>query len=121
MIELTDSCEKTIVTANEIRDELVANLPLVIESPTVPHLNEEERAKVVEKLVWLVNNEYRARFYYSMAIVAALRPGTPDNPTRLTPLVMKWAGIRKLPEYKEPTQKIGEAKNGRVLRSGKSL
>lgn len=121
MLELTDESDKAVASANIIRNELFTNLPLVLESPHLPQLSQNEKDKVIEKLVWLANNEYRARFYSSMAIVAALRPGTPESPTRLTPLVTKWAGVRKLPQYKEKTQKIGGAKNGRVLRSGKSL
>ncbi len=121
MLELTDECKKMIEMATSIRDNLFKNLPLVLESPHLPQLNEDQKYKVIEKLVWLANNEYRAKFYSSMSIVAALRPGTAESPTRLTPLVTKWAGVRKMPQYKEPTQKVKGAKNGRVLRSGKSL
>jgi hypothetical protein len=121
MIELTGK-DDGLVQANEIRDNVFKYLPLILEAPHSPTLNEEQKNKVIEKLVFLANEEYRSGFYLcSLTLTASLRPGTGDSPTKLSPLVLKWAGLRKILQYKEPTQQIKGAKNGRVLRSGKSL
>lgn len=122
MIELAGDVERLVNHGNEIRDHIFKYLPLILESPHIPKLTDEQKTKVIDKLAYLAKFEYRASFYVcSLLITSDLRPGTPDNPTKLTPLVLKWAGVHKPFQYKEPTQKIGEAKNGRVLKSGKSL
>lgn len=121
MITLEGS-EQDLATAIAVRDEVMQYLPLVLEAPHRPQLTEEQKFKIIEKLVYLANHEYKAAYYRnSLILTATLRPGTTDNPTRLSLMVLKWAGYIKMAPYKEPRQKIGNARNGRVIRDAKGL
>jgi hypothetical protein len=111
-----------IEKGNELRDRLMKNMPLVLQNPHIPSLLEEQKEKIIDKLVWLANNEYRAQFYQNIVgAIASLDPGIPESPHKLWPTFLKWAGIKKLPKYKEPIPTIGNAKNGRVIRGTKGL
>lgn len=117
-----EGSEKDLETGNRVRDDVMRYLPLVLEAPHHPQLTEEQKTKIIEKLVYLANYEYKAAYYRNALILtASLRPGTVDSPTRLSPMVLKWVGYIKMATYKEPRQKMSNAKNGRVIRSAKGL
>jgi hypothetical protein len=117
-----EGSEKDLETGIRVRDEVMQYLPLVLEAPHRPQLTEEQKNKIIEKLVYLANHEYKAAYYRNALILtASLRPGTVDSPTRLSPMVLKWVGYIKMAPYKEPQQKIRNAKNGRIIRNAKGL
>jgi len=121
MIALQGS-EKSIETATKVRDDIALYLPQVLDAPHIPALNEQQKNKVLEKLVWTINNEDRATYYANVLWgAAAMRPGTTEKPTKITNTVLKWAGKISSPKYKEPKQKIPNAKNGRIIRDPKGL
>jgi hypothetical protein len=121
MIPLTGNTEEIVKAGTILRDRIFQRLPLVLNFPHLPQLTETEKNKIIDKLTWLANHEERASFYLQYETIANLRPGTIEEPTKLTPTIIKWAGKVKTPDYKEPKQKIGNAKNGRIIRDAKGL
>ena len=118
MIEITGSNDpEKLPTANTVRKNLFEFLPQILNGPHEPELTQDEKDLVTDKLLWLVENEYRCSYWNSVAMFAStLRPGTANEPTKLSPLILKWAGRFKGVKYREQTAKAKHAANGRVIR-----
>lgn len=121
LLQLDARNPKELAVAEEIRRDILEFLPLVLEAPHFPPLTADEKQTIHLKLAFLRTQETRASYFGNVAGISYLRPGTVEAPTKLTPQLMRWAGRRGMPKYKEPKQQIPGAKNGRILKTGKGL
>jgi hypothetical protein len=113
-----DALEK----ASAIRDQFLENIMGKVNHPQAfPQLTDEQKQKVLDKITYLLQNEPRPRFW--LALVEQLEPNFRNDKEMIRPMVLKWAGVIKIkkPSEGDGQQTIGNAKNGRVIRSSKGL
>lgn len=111
--------ERLVTAAEEYRATFLEFMTNVMKSHK-PQLTEDEQQIVMEKVVRLINEEYRATTW-----IVSIQQGMPtrviDGFYMLTPTILKWAGRKKPGKYKEFEQPIPVCKNGRVIRNAKGL
>ena len=111
--------DKLVEAAEAFRSTFLEFMTNVMKSHK-PQLTEDEQQSVMEKVVRLIDEEYRATTWV-VSIQQAMPTHFVDGFWTLTPTVLKWAGRRKIPGYKELENKIPASKNGRVIRNAKGL
>lgn len=121
--EITDSNvpPNYVQQAKDIQFRFFDCILAQVENPEVtPKLTPEQKETLCAKLLGMLQVEDRASFWVSLK--EQIEPHIVKGKPRLRPKVLKWAGFIKVkPPSDEEGQKIGHAKNGRVIRSTRGL
>lgn len=111
---------ETVIEADITRAEFLGKVSAYLAGPCNPELTDEQKQKVIDKIKWLLENEFRPTYWQSVAV--QLNPRVIDGVTQLMPKLLLWAEYRKQPVYKHKEgQSIPHAKNGKIIRSAKGL